>query len=260
MSFVSSEALLLSVIRVLVWLGLCAQTEIRHEKKGIKKIKMFGRGVKLVFGACLVALVGLLISSITSAAPKPSRDFVCGRNNTVLVLSNSENGVSNVHVATSFALAEQYPYLDIHYASFPKLRAEIERVSAQARRRNPHSAGIAWHEIPGLSFTMAVMRKYPGMAAAVIPPGLAGVSRFTRLMQSVLAPWDVDEHYDIFQHVSALIDEIDPAVVVLDSLFGPAMEATRQQNRLHAIVSPNALLDVLGATQPYGAIFWKYPA
>ena len=76
----------------------------------------------------------------------------------------------------------------------------------------------------------------------------------------LLMPWEVDEYHETFRHIVEIINDLDPAVVVVDSVFSPGMDAVRQLNRLHAIVNPNALSDWLSVTQPYGAMLWKYPA
>lgn len=75
-----------------------------------------------------------------------------------------------------------------------------------------------------------------------------------------LDPWSGPQHIAIFEELSQLIQEVDPSVVMLDSLFGPSLDATREQNRRHAILSANALINNFAEIQPYASILWKYPA
>jgi hypothetical protein len=73
-------------------------------------------------------------------------------------------------------------------------------------------------------------------------------------------PWSGPEHIALFEEMTNLIQEVDPSIIAVDTLFGPAMDATRHQNRRHAILSPNALINNFAEMQPYARILWKYPA
>jgi hypothetical protein len=77
-------------------------------------------------------------------------------------------------------------------------------------------------------------------------------------MKSV--PWSGPEYFNIVEELSRIIQEIDPAVVGLDPLFGPGIDATRLLNRKHAILSPNVLKDTFAPMQPMASVLWKYPA
>ncbi|KEY66214.1 hypothetical protein S7711_09227 [Stachybotrys chartarum IBT 7711] len=43
-------------------------------------------------------------------------------------------------------------------------------------------------------------------------------------------------------------------------MFRPAIDVTRDRNRQHIMLIPNALVDTFLADQPRGSMFWKYPA
>lgn len=73
-------------------------------------------------------------------------------------------------------------------------------------------------------------------------------------------PWSGPQHIAIFEELSQFIQEVNPSVVIVDTLFGPSLDATREQNRRHVILSPNALVNNFAEMQPYGSILWKYPA
>ena len=79
-------------------------------------------------------------------------------------------------------------------------------------------------------------------------------------MQTFICPWEADEFYQLYIEIGELIEEVDPAVVIVDSLFRPAIDSTRDKNRQHIILTPNIHVDNFLAIQPYGGMFWKYPA
>lgn len=191
---------------------------------------------------------------------------VQGRNNTALFIVLSHHGLSNVHLATADALLERHPDIKLEFAAFSDLRGKVDRISSWGERRNTSAKPIGFHPIPGLHYDDAMtvrLGKNTGVVdveSIVTPRGLAGIVKLTRDFAFYMAPWPAEEHLKIYQNVRDIIDELDPAVVVLDTLFTPAMDATRQGNRLHAIITPNTLIDNFPAQQPWGAMFWKYPS
>lgn len=220
----------------------------------------------------ITALVGLaalllpllrLLAPASDPGPAPNgqqHEYTAGRNGTVLFLTDTANGLANVHIATSFALLEHHPHLDVHYGSFAKLRAEISRVSAAAIRKQPASAPITWHELPDPDYVTALFRQWRDAEGIVGTPGLKGIGKIVKDMELSMAPWEAEEYWLLYSAIATLIDEVDPAVVLVDSLFHPALDACRNLRRAHAVISPNALPDVLAGQQPWGAMFWKYPA
>lgn len=73
-----------------------------------------------------------------------------------------------------------------------------------------------------------------------------------------LFPWTADEYFETYHRVRAIIAETNPAVVVLDITFGPAIGATRGTNRLHSFITPNTLVDNFAAKEPWRRSFWEY--
>jgi hypothetical protein len=92
------------------------------------------------------------------------------------------------------------------------------------------------------------------------PPGARGCSVLAKQLKKVLWSWIGEEHVAIYHTIIEITRQVDPAVVVVNYTFRPAVDATRQQNQLHAIVSPLALVDLFALLQPYGNALWKYPA
>lgn len=183
---------------------------------------------------------------------------VQGRNNTVLFLTTADSGLSNVHLATSFALAEHHPEIEVHYASMPKQSKKVRAVSEAALKRSPNARPIQFHDVLGPTLSQSLEDNYGNqlvMDQLTSPPGSAEI---VRIMERTLAPWSASDHYEMLLAIQDIIAEVDPALVVLDYLFVPAVDAARNMNRLHAIISPNPIVGIFPAPglQP----LWKYPA
>ena len=183
--------------------------------------------------------------------------YIQGRNRTILFLANCEHGLANVHVATAAAVLDNYPDLSVHYASFPCARDKIARVSNLA---GSGDNAITFHQLVGPSFEEAFGKLNGGGDgwSMIHPPGMKGLPRYVEELQQWFAPWDVEEHMSLYDQMGAVIDEVDPAVIVLDTLFRPGFDITRDRNRLHAIVTPNTLADNFTWKQP--GFLWRYPA
>ncbi|UQC85962.1 uncharacterized protein CLUP02_11461 [Colletotrichum lupini] len=144
---------------------------------------------------------------------------------------------------------ERHPEIIVHFASWPKIEPKIARMSAHARIKSPSSRPAIFHQLPapkssdasGFNFTPNWIR----------PPGIQGLKGLNDDMAMFVSRWTGEDHLMIHNHIQKLIRDIDPAVVVLDMFHRPGMDATRGDNRLHAILSPNVLADVFGGAQPW---------
>ena len=218
---------------------------------------MMGLRRLLFVGSAFVAILALFLSTRSrplSQTPPP----VIGKNNTALFLVNSEHGLSNVHVATAQALLERYPHIQVEFASFAPLGPRLSRVSSYSRK-TANVREIAFHQLDGLSLTHAIVSTGHSADEALHPPGLAGIEFVKRNMQFYISPWSGEAHLAMYEQVKQILAAVDPAVVVLDTMLRPALDATRDQNRLHAIITPNTLIDNFPTEQPWAAMLWKYP-
>ncbi|KIL95735.1 hypothetical protein FAVG1_00473 [Fusarium avenaceum] len=215
---------------------------------------MFNRS--LVLGAALIAVLSIFFSQPKLDLHPP---FLQGRNGTALFLVNEQHGLSNVHVATASALLENYPDIEVHFASFPRLKAKLERITQFAQKTNPE-AHIVFNQLQGPSMFDAHRNAGRTVMGFLHPPGISGISHFCKELQFLICPWSAEEHFSIYNELKTVIDEVDPAVVVLDTVFIPAVEATREKNRQYAVITPNQVIDNFITEQPYGSLFWKYPA
>lgn len=211
----------------------------------------------LVGTSMAVALLGIYRQWLSNESVNHT---VIGKNNTVLFMVNSEPGLSNVFVATAHALLEQYPHIQIHFASFPPIASQLARVSSHARKQSPAARDITLHQLSTPSYYNCTVRSGRTMKTAVSPPGLAGIAQTAKDIQFYISPWTAEEHFIMYQELDTIINKTDPAVIVLDTLLRPAVDITRDRNRLHSIISPNTLIDNFPTHQPLGGMFWKYPA
>ncbi|KAK7415566.1 hypothetical protein QQX98_005812 [Neonectria punicea] len=208
----------------------------------------------LLLSALLAAPLAYFFSGGNTPQHAP---YIQGKNGTVLFISNSEHGLSNVHLATASALLENYPDMDVHYASFPSVRRNLERISSFAREKAPGISDVVFHELKGLTFAQAIMKEGRSFISA---PGRAGIASLAEHIQLWISPWTVEDHVELFEELGTIIDNVDPAVVILDTWFRPAIDATRNKTRQHAFVTPNTLVDNFVASQPLRNMLWKYPA
>lgn len=208
----------------------------------------------LLFTALLIMPLAYFLSHQASTQHAP---YVQGRNKTVLFLTNSEHGLSNVHLATASAILENYPDIEVHFASFPTIEQKLERITSFAKIKSPHAKTIVFHNLTGLTFVQAIAREGRSF---ISPPGWRGIGTLAKHIQLWISPWTFEDHVHLYKEIGGIIDEVDPAIIVLDSWFRPAIDATRKRNRQHAFVTPNTLIDHFLGIQPLWARFWKYPA
>lgn len=209
----------------------------------------------------LVAVLGVTITTYTLLQHPRYALPVRGRPSTVLFLTDVWKGLSNVHVATTFGLLEHYPDIQVHYASFGPLEKEMARVSKAAQVKNSAAKPVIWHLLTSApSYAEKMAQFFPNTTALTRSPSVKDRLQFARDTEIIMAPWDAEEYLALYSEIQALIEEVNPAVVVIDVFFWPATDATRNLNRLYAVVNPNALTEPLVAWQPWLAGLWKYPA
>ncbi|KAF4998688.1 hypothetical protein FGRMN_3014 [Fusarium graminum] len=184
---------------------------------------------------------------ISSDVPSLHQPYIRGRNKTVLFITNSEHGLSNVHLATASALLVNHADIQIHFASFPSVEQKLERISSFAKRQFPSAGDITFHGLTGLTFAQAIVKEGRSF---ISPPGWRGIAALAEHIQLWISPWTFENHIYLYRELEGIIDEVDPAVIVLDSWFRPAIDTTRKKNRQHAFVTPNTLVDHFLGMQP----------
>ncbi|KAI1105960.1 hypothetical protein F4804DRAFT_303022 [Jackrogersella minutella] len=213
----------------------------------------------LLGSSVLIAALALFLSQWPMSST-PYIPSTIGRNNTVLFIANFEFGLSNVHLATVHALLERYPDIHVHFASFAPMASRLERISEHGRQKTPSAQEVVFHALPAeLSFATAMGLAGRTPASIIHRPGRVGIDTVCKDMSFLVSPWSGEVHMAIYQRLSEITDEVDPAVVVTDIFFRPAIDAIRKQNRLHAFVVPNLAIDTFPLEQPYLGWLWKYP-
>jgi hypothetical protein len=222
------------------------------------KVQLFKMTRNLSFLSLVTILVGIFLYRRPSE-DAPTLPRVMGRNNTVLFLTTELHGLSNVHAATTFALLENHPEIEVHFASFPSLQKKISRISSAARTKNPAAKPVVWHDLPGTQTFALFLEVWGSSDGLITQPGSKGLAKRISDFDLILAPWSAEEHWAIFQALSKLVDEVDPAVVVFEFCLSPARDLAKNSNRQFIMISPNGVMDLFANEQPNGGMLWKYP-
>ncbi|KAL1704341.1 hypothetical protein EV121DRAFT_291437 [Schizophyllum commune] len=162
----------------------------------------------------------------------------------ILFLTNPEHGQSTIHLATAFEIqSRDLPDVELHFASFASLRGRFERmakVTAKDGQRAP-----TFHAIPGLPPFVAMDRITEYMPLQH-PPTLAACPKFARLT----VPWTPEEYIAIVNDIVAVIERVDPHLIIVDNVLGQAMDACALLKRQYHIFSPLLPSLVCNANQP----------
>lgn len=180
----------------------------------------------------------------------------------VLLATNSEHGQANVFLAVGHALQAADPDVQIHFASFAAIAKDVSSASQYSTQCTPSAQPWAFHQLDGLSFMdMLATQEDSNQLEETLnkrPTFLSTIEILSKVMP-LLLPWDKAEFVRIYQSFSRLVDEVQPDIVVIDSLFSPVLTACRRLELRHLVLSPNTLKEFATALQPRGAMFWKFP-
>jgi hypothetical protein len=207
--------------------------------------------------APIVLGLSILYVFLPKGGTEPAAPVLPGRNNTALFITTEASGLSNVHLAATTSLLEKHPSVEIHFASFPKLREKLNRISSAAEG---NTRPIEFHELPGLDMTNAVLRQWKNFDYLISPPAFRGLKKTLRDYGVISTSWEPEEHYAIYKRLLEIVEEVDPAIIVLDAVFAPAGDLVANVNRRFTFLSPNTANELFAMDQPWGAGFWKYPA
>jgi len=197
-----------------------------------------------------------------SNATTSNRSFVTGKNNTVLLVTNSEHGLRNVVLATANSLLTRYPEIDLHIASFDKLAPRVQELQQYSRKQSP-SASITFHRLPGLSFGDAIFAEHSKletftMQEAATPPGVFGTMKLANSIPKFFMPWTGPQYLEMYDAMVRVLDKINPAVVALDPTVSPAVDAVVSTKRNWVVLSANGVRDNAPMEQG-AAMLWKFP-
>lgn len=186
----------------------------------------------------------------------------------VLFLTHAENGQANTVLAMALEALTR-PNVEVHIASFPVLKQRVERLSPKlifhalddkSMGEVLPSQGLPDDDYPHLptckSFAAygwplgLILTTWDGECAFRSPPriwvvsdGVVGGLAYMRICSSIIK----------------LIEELNPGVVVVDTLLYPGFDACYSMNRKFVMNCPTTPLGVARWHQPWLKGFWHYP-
>ncbi|KAF7556680.1 hypothetical protein G7Z17_g1246 [Cylindrodendrum hubeiense] len=192
------------------------------------------------------------------------------RSRRILMLTNVERGEANVFMSTSHALIEADPDVEIHFATFAGLEADVAAVWDEARSKVPQAKPIVYHELTGVSMGTGVMqyflRKNPDQKELTLPdsfmakPGISTTLQAIKDTIPIFIPYEGPQLVEIVNSIIEVIKKVDADLVVVNSLMTPGLTACYHLGIKFSCLSPNAIKEFAGPYQPRFANLWKYPA
>ncbi|KAM0806648.1 putative Serine hydrolase FSH domain-containing protein [Seiridium cardinale] len=188
----------------------------------------------------------------------------------VLMLTNVEFGESNVFLATARALLQQNPSVELHIASFCSLESSVHSLRENLQNSMPEVVPIRFHQIAGLNMTEALQQHFINRGTALtggyLPKSFSSDLNFSGTLRAIrdaipiLIPYSGPELEKVVSSIVAIIGEVEADQVVVDSLMTAALTACYHLDIKFTCLSPNSIKEFAASTQPWGAVFWRYPA
>ncbi|KAL7956363.1 glycosyltransferase family 1 protein [Trichoderma compactum] len=173
----------------------------------------------------------------------------------ILLITNVECGELDVFLATAQALLEADPGLDLHLATFLGVDDAALPV------------GVTYHQINGISMYQALEEhsaRTPEDASISEPfdgpPGFSKTRRAIRAYASQIMPYTGRQMVDVFTSIVDIIRNLNPDLVVVDSLMSAGLTACYHLEVKFVCLGPNAIKDFAASEQPRKAGLWKFPA
>ena len=188
----------------------------------------------------------------------------------ILLITNIDRGEANVFLAAAHALVRADPHVQLHFATFTGLEASVASVWEDARLAVPQASPIVFHEIQGLTMAEGLRQYFARKAVPVkgnmlpesflAPPSFSNTTRAIRDAVPIFVPYSGPQLVEIFSSIVDIIKSVAADLVVVDTLMTPALTACYHLRVKFACLSPNAIKEFAGPSQPRGASLWKYPA
>ena len=97
------------------------------------------------------------------------------------------------------------------------------------------------------------------MSMVTHPPGLRGaVQAFARVIQ-ILTPWSPSEYQQGCLSCVETIKDVDPDVIILDDVLPQAVDACTLVGRMHAVLVPIGLNELVKYANINRWRYWSYP-
>lgn len=173
----------------------------------------------------------------------------------ILFLTNSEIGQAQVHIAIAHEILCQ-SVLEVHFASFPDLNHRILRL----QELHP-STPIRFHPITAPSMTEALNKKKVDFWQDLThPPSVVHAVKVYKQLPGMKEAWEWDDYLMIYERCAQIVVKLEPAIVVVDWAFHPALDVCRNLKLSFVLTVPIDLIHLLSMLQPALRILWMYPA
>ena len=170
----------------------------------------------------------------------------------ILFITSSDHGQANVILAVAGQLLHHNPSsFAIHIASTASLRP---RVAAEM------GSQPTFHLLPGCSMFSSYLAAGHRISDMFHRPGMLGAVTSFNNVSKMMQHWMHGRYLALYQTCVELLQDVAPAVVVVDPVCGPEIDACRMRGLKLVILSPMGLKDLLGPVQPWAGALWKYPA
>lgn len=156
------------------------------------------------------------------AAPKKS----------ILFVTNAEYGQANVILAAAYEVLSRNEY-SVHVASFASLGRRVDEFNQIIPKLSPardSDDGIHFHPLPAKS-----MADSQGGIDFREPPGSwSGIKTISKLF----CTWSPEDYVAIANAIIAIVDRLDPALIVCDNLFFPGIDILNKVRTNSVFLSP----------------------
>jgi hypothetical protein len=176
------------------------------------------------------------------------------RSKRILLITNVESGELNVFLAVAQSMRDADITVDLHLATTPGFQDDVPE-------------GATYHQINGIPVMQAVKDRFNHQQDGVNlpmsfakPPGFSNTRRAIRDAAAVFMPYTGRQMVDLFTSVVNIINEVQPDLVVVNSLMAAGLTACYHLDVKFICLSPNSIKEFAASEQPRAAGFWKFPA
>lgn len=180
----------------------------------------------------------------------------------ILLAVNCEYGQANVFLAVAHSLQALDPDVQIHIASFAPIASDVLSASEYSKQCTQGARPWHFHLLDGPFFQQAIaaLKGTERLGEALLKsPNFFSTIEVLSWVMNLMLPWNGPEFVQIYKSFVRVVDDVQPDIIVVDSLLSPVLTACRHLKFKHLVLSPNTLKDFATALQPNGAMFWKFP-
>jgi len=171
----------------------------------------------------------------------------------IIFVTSSDFGQANVILAVAEQLLQhKESSFSVHIASTASLASRLAQLGPKP---NAH-----FHSIPGDSMFGSYVKAGHQIDGLLHRPGVRGaISSFTNVPK-MMEHWKNGQYLRSYNVCKEIIQQLLPAVVVVDPICAPEIDACRVLGQKLIVLSPMGLKDLLVPVQPWGGMLWNYPA